>query len=123
MPYQCTLEPAFLRIVLFGFVSGADLQGLAGAVEQIERSLAVTPNRLVELSQVVDRDLNYAHIRALTERRKARMFANPVKAALVAPKPVSVGFARMDQILNDHPQTQIEIFPIPEAAEAWLLGI
>jgi hypothetical protein len=48
--------------------------------------------------------------------------ANPVKTAIVAPKPVHVGFARMFQILTDHPQIIVEVFATVVAAEAWLAG-
>jgi hypothetical protein len=49
-------------------------------------------------------------MRTFAEHRKAQTLANPVKSAAVAPQPVHVGFARMFQTLNEHPQITIEIF-------------
>ena len=37
---------------------------------------------------------------------------------LVAPKPLSLGFARMFQTLSE--QTEVEVFATLEEAEAWL---
>jgi hypothetical protein len=45
-----------------------------------------------------------------------------VKSAIVAPMPVQVGFARMFQILNDHPQIEVQLFATLAEAEAWLVS-
>jgi hypothetical protein len=34
--------------------------------------------------------------------------------------PMHVGFARMFQILFDHPQIEVQLFATPAEAEAWL---
>jgi hypothetical protein len=120
MPYSITMEPTFLRIVLRGAVTNQDLQALADALVTIEMSSAVTPHRLTDLSAVTEPQLTYPAVRAWAERRKAQMLANPVKSALVAPRPILLGFARMFQTLNEHPQITIEIFATVESAEAWL---
>lgn len=120
MPYQLTSEPDMLRIELFGILTAYDLQSIAAELEQIEGRMPVTPNRLTDATHLLNGDLNFADVFALAERRKVQNLANQIKSALVAPKPVNLGFARMFQILNDHPQIEIQIFPTCEAAEAWL---
>jgi hypothetical protein len=120
MPYTITIEPAFLRIVLYGAVTSQDLQALADAVLAIEASRAVTPHRLNDFSAMVEPYLTYAAVRAFVERRKPQTLANVVKSAMVAPRPILLGFARMFQILNEHPDITIEIFSTVEDAEVWL---
>ncbi|MEO7911135.1 MAG: hypothetical protein ABIV47_15940 [Roseiflexaceae bacterium] len=120
MPYRLTIEPGYLRITLVGQVVNQDLQSLADQLQALERELVVTPHRLTDLSAVVEPHLTYPDIRALVERRKTQLLANPIKSALVAPRPINVGFARMFQILNEHPQIDIQIFSTVEAAQDWL---
>jgi hypothetical protein len=43
-----------------------------------------------------------------------------VKSAIVAATPVQVGYARMLQMMNDHPGVTVEIFDDLPAAIAWL---
>jgi len=61
-------------------------------------------------------------VNALAERRRTVALQHPIRSAIVAPTPVSFGFARMFQTLNDHPQIAISIFSTVEAAEAWLVS-
>jgi len=120
VPYQITQERDFYRLVFFGDVTPHDLRTLVDAVAGIEASLPIAPNRLIDLSQVSGDQLTYADMLAFAEERRAQRLANPIKSAIVAPKPVNVGFARMFQILNDNPQIEIQVFASLEAAEAWL---
>ena len=120
MPYQITEEAAFFRVVFFDDMTGHDLQSLADALAAIEDALPVAPNRLTDLSQVSGRDLTYADMLAYVERRTAQRLANAVKCAIVAPRPVQLGFARMFQILSEHPQMEVALFATLEEAEAWL---
>lgn len=120
MPYHFTAEPGLLRVVLFGAVTGAELQSLAAELEKIEQALPVTPNRLTDLSQLSGSELSFPDVFAIADRRKAQKIANPVKSAFVAPNAVNIGFARMYQTLNDHPQIEIQIFSSLEDAETWL---
>jgi hypothetical protein len=122
MPYTITTDPAFLRIVLYGAVTSQDLQALADDILAIEVSQAVVPHRLNDLTDMTEPYLTYAAIRAFVERRKAQSLPNAVKSAMVAPRPILLGFARMFQTLNNHPQIEIEIFATIADAKAWLLA-
>ena len=120
MPYQLTEEAAFVRVVFFDDMTGHDLRSLADLVAAIERERAVAPNRLTDLSQITGAQLTYTNVFDFVEHRKRQQLANSVKSAIVAPRPVQLGFARMFQTLNDHPQIEIQIFPTLAEAEAWL---
>jgi hypothetical protein len=121
MPYTITSEHAFLRIVYYGVVTSRDLQAIANDVLAIEASQAIAPHRLNDFSAMTEPHLTYTAVRAFVERRPAQPLANVVKSAMVASRPVLVGFARMFQTLNNHPDIVIEIFAAVEDAEAWLI--
>jgi hypothetical protein len=120
MPYNLTAEPGLLRIVLFGALTAQELQSLAAEIEEIERGLPMAPHRLSDLSQISNPDVGFADVFAFAERRKAQSLPNRVKSALVAPRPVNLGYARMFQMLNDNPQIEIRIFGTLAEAEVWL---
>jgi hypothetical protein len=120
MPFSLNTEPGLLRIVFFDDITPADLLSLADAVEEIERALLVTPNRLIDLSQISIGGLTYLDVLAVAERRRVQRLANPVNSAIVAPRPVQVGFARMFQTLAEHPQIAIRTFSTLAEAETWL---
>jgi hypothetical protein len=122
MPHRLTLEPHFVRIELLGTIARPDLEAALADLETLERTMDRTPNRLTDLSGVIDRDLTANDIISIAARRKVTVLRNPIKSALVAPRPVSVGFSRMYQMLNEHPQIRIEVFDSVDAAVAWLVG-
>ena len=93
---------------------------LAHDLAAIEASSVIAPNRLTDLSAVSAPHPVFLDVQALANRRKIQPLANAVKSAIVAPRPIHIGFARMYQNLNNHPQITIEIFATAEDAEAWL---
>jgi hypothetical protein len=120
MSYQLTAETALFRLVFIDNITSRDLVALTQAIAALERTRSVAPNRLTDLSQVAEPHMTYADMLDFVECRKAQRLPNRVKSAIVAPRPVQFGFARMFQILNDHPQIVIQIFPTVTEAEAWL---
>jgi hypothetical protein len=115
-------EDGVLRIVMPATLTAAELDGIAAALTEIERSAAVTPHRLVDMSGVTRFQVGFTDMFALAELRRAHPPANPIRSALVASTPVQVGFARMFQTLNDHPLVDVRIFPDVDSALAWLKG-
>jgi hypothetical protein len=120
MPYTITMEPNFLRIVLHGVLTPQDLRTLAAALAAIDIQLVVAPHRLIDMRAVIAPYLTYPDVQAYTARRQAQPFANTVRVAIVAPRPIHLGFARMYQNLNEQPQVAIEIFAAVADAETWL---
>ena len=108
------------RLVFFDDITSRDLFSLIDAIVAIERGRLVVPNRLTDLSQIAEALVTFTDMLAFVERPKVHRLANSVKSAIVASRPVQVGFARMFQMLNDHPQIEIELFDTVEVAEAWL---
>jgi hypothetical protein len=121
MAYRITRELHYLRIELFGTITRGDLEMIAQELAALEATLDVTPHRLTEVQGVIDREIGFPEVLALAERRRAVRLRNPVKSAIVAAQPVSVGYARMIQTLHNHPQVEVQIFSTLEVAEAWLM--
>lgn len=106
--------------MFFGVSTRQDIQSLVNDFATIEQQSGVIPNRLIDLRQVADMDISYGDILGYAEAWKARTLANPFKCAIVASLPVHMGFARMYQTLQNHPQIEVQIFPTAALAEAWL---
>lgn len=120
MPFRPTVEPGFLRLEFHGTVTRDDLDQALEAVETAEQTAQTAPHRLSDFTNATLGELPAAHVVQLAERRKATTLNNPIKSAIVAIRPVNVGFARMFQMLNDHPQITIRIFQTEIEARAWL---
>ena len=117
-----TDDDGILRIVMPATLTPAELHGIADALTELERSAAVTPHRLVDMSGVIRFQVGFEEMFALAELRRAHPPANPIRSAWVAATAVQVGFARMFQTLNDHPLVDVRIFPDVPSALAWLKG-
>lgn len=122
MAYRLTAEPDFLRIQLTGTLTRADIAALTTELEAIEQASERIPDRLINGIGLVARELDVNDFLDLAARRKARIYKNSFRSALVAPTQVGRGFARMFQTLNDHPQIRIEVFESEREATLWLLG-
>jgi hypothetical protein len=122
MPFEISSETKLQRVKLTGRVGLGDFEELATAVEQWEQQSPVMPDRIVDLTGVTELNLDYASMLKLATRRRKLQFPNPFKSAIIARELHHVGFARMFQILQDHPQVNIQIFPDEPLARQWLGG-
>jgi len=120
MAYRVYLEGAEIRVEFSGVVTTRDFEDFAPVVEELERRPAVVPHRIGDLSKTSGMEIGFREVLALADRRKSRRFPNAFKSAIVAPQPVQLGLARMFQILNDHPQITIKIFPDVPSAQKWI---
>lgn len=120
MPYTIQVEERLVRIQMAGRLTLPELTRLAQYFGELESRSAVSPHRLLDLSKVDGVDMNFADMEDLAAQRRAAPLKNLVKSAILAPKPVLFGFARMFQTLNSHPQIQVEIFTELNSALQWL---
>jgi hypothetical protein len=102
-----------------GDVTNADLKAFAEDVVALERTQPAAPPRIVDFSGVTKLSFDFSMVRELANRRRQREFPNGYKSAIVAPDLAQFGFARMWQIINDHPRITIAIFGDRESAIAW----
>ena len=122
MSFEIQHRSNFLLVRLLAQVNSADLAAIAAEVMALEAAMPVPPNRVVDMTSVEALDLNFASMLKVVEKVRVRPLANPVKSALIARRPLEIGFARMFQSLNDHPQIEIRIVESLEAAERWFAG-
>lgn len=120
MPYEIQVEEGMVRTQMAGRLTLPELTRLAHFFGELEARSAVSPHRLLDLSKVDGVDMDFADMEELAAQRRAAPLKNLVKSAILAPKPVLFGFARMFQTLNRHPQIQVEIFTELNDALRWL---
>lgn len=121
MPYRLvTADPTLLRIELVGVITPDDLHRATRELLAFESTLSVMPNRIADLTEAEEREISAHDLMLLAQVRRAQTFPNAFRTAIVAPTDASLGFARMFQILNDHPQIEIGVFRETAEAMRWL---
>lgn len=118
MPFEISTPGNYILTRGYGIITAADLIAIANDVEPVE-ARHQTANRLTDLTAVEHFDFDFTAVSALADRRRALRHSTPIRSAIVAVKPVAIGFARMFQTLNDNPQVEIRIVSTREEAQAW----
>jgi hypothetical protein len=122
MPYRVAFDGPTVVITFFGTLMPADLERVVDDILGIEDGGRNTPPRLIDLRGITSAAVGYPEMAQLAERAIARPLSGPVRTAIVVEQPVQLGFARMFQILNQHPQVTVQIFDDEPEARAWLAG-
>jgi hypothetical protein len=121
MPIALFQKDGIVHLVFEGEVAGKDLEGMAAELEELEATMARTPNRLADLSRLTESaDITFNDVLALANRRRTLRRANASRTAIVARHPIAIAFAQMFQALNDHPLVTIELFSDQDTALEWL---
>lgn len=120
MTFSASFDGPLLVLRLSGTLTAADLEALANEVLSVEREGSYAPNRMTDLREVTDATIGYAEMSRLIDRTVARPLLTPVRSALLVTQPVQLGFARMFQILNEHPKVMLQIFEDETEAREWL---
>jgi hypothetical protein len=121
MPYQTCYDGPILVVRFFGTVTESDLVGSADEVMALEDRGRNTRPRLTDLRGISDSPVGYAEVANIADRVGYRPLASPIRSAFLVDRPVQLGFARMFQTLNRHPQVTIGIFEDEAAARHWLI--
>lgn len=114
------MENGLLLAEFHGAMSAADLLAGAAAVKALEETQAVTPPRIVDLSQVTEILVDFLTVDQFAEARAASKFKNPTRSAIVAPTDLQFGFARMYQLVSRNSDLAVEVFRDRKSAEDWL---
>jgi hypothetical protein len=120
MPFTIDRAPDLFRLTLTGIVTREDLSEIGRQTAELEDSLTVMPNRLIDMTGIESIAVGFTEVHELAERRRARTYPNGFKSALLISSELQKGYARMFQTLNDHPSIRLEIFSDRAAALAWL---
>jgi hypothetical protein len=122
MAYRLSYDGPLLLIHLSGTLTRSDLEAIGDDVLALEQGGTNAPPRLTDLREITDAAIGYAEMSQLADRSRTRPLATRVRSALLVAQPLQLGFARMFQILNEHPNVTMQIFEDERAARAWVSG-
>ena len=120
MAFDQTITNGIVCLTFHGILDAEDLRRGAELFARMEADLEPSPNRMADLSSVDRMDVDFGAVEALAAVRRIAPLKNKVKSAIIAPKPVLYGFARMFQTLNDNPAITLKIFRDRDMGWAWL---
>jgi hypothetical protein len=120
MAYRVSYDGSLVLVQFSGTLTREDLERVGNEIIALERDGANTPHRLTDFRQITDTAIGYPEMSVLAERSRARPLGAHIRSALVVERPVQMGFARMFQILNEHPQVTVRIFEDETSARAWI---
>ncbi|HEY6643256.1 hypothetical protein [Povalibacter sp.] len=119
MPFEISKETDHLLIQLSGSLSGEELLAMGRELRTLEEANPSFP-RIADLTSIETLNLGFLEIEALANVRRALVLAVPMRSALIARRPLHIGYARMFQSLNDNPRISIRIYGTREEALQWL---
>ena len=120
MPFDVKIVSGIICLTFNGSLNSDDLWRVTDLYSKIEATAEVTPDRMADISLVDKVELDFGAVEAVAALRRSAPLRNTVKSAILAPKPVLYGFARMFQTLNDNPLITLELFRDRESCWAWL---
>ena len=120
MAHRICFDGPTLTVTISGTVDADDLLAIGDAIIEIEMGGTYTPHRLVDMREIDDASIGYPEMARLVDRSRARPLHASLRSALLVAQPLQTGFARMFQILNDHPQVTVRIFEDEPSARVWL---
>ncbi len=120
MAYLVSYDGALVLVQFSGTLTREDLERVGDEIIAIEQGGANTPHRLTDFRRITETAVGYPEMSVLAERSRARPLGAHIRSALVVEQPVQMGFARMFQILNEHPQVTVRIFDDEMAARVWI---
>jgi hypothetical protein len=120
MPFETSDQGPYLYTRFFGVLTPDDLVTVAVELERLEDAARVSKDRIADVTALDEVEIAFPDVLLLANRRLSRTFTRRVKSVVVARKSVHIGFARMFQTLNEHPQIDIRIVPSMDEALKWL---
>jgi hypothetical protein len=120
MPFETFDQGPYLYTRLFGVLTPDDLVTLAAELERLEDAAGASKDRIADATSLDEVEIAFPDVLLLANRRLGRTFTRRVKSAVIARRSVHIGFARMFQTLNEHPQIEIRIVPSMDEALKWL---
>jgi hypothetical protein len=120
MPFEIELRSGLVHIKLHGPISADDLHQLAVQNRDLDATLEVTPDRVVDVSESASFSLHLGLLRTAAANQQERKLKNPFKAAIIAPTLEQYGLSRMYQMCNQHPEIKIMVFKEAASAYEWL---
>ncbi|HWI18961.1 MAG TPA: STAS/SEC14 domain-containing protein [Vicinamibacterales bacterium] len=120
MPYSIQPSAGLLTVEYSGTLTGTDIHDSINELESLVQSLEQWPDNLVDMRSIELSALTFPDLMSVAKRREAVIPPNPIRTAIVADQPATMGFARMFQSLNHNPKITIQVFGDLAEAVAWL---
>ena len=109
--------------VLFVQCHGAlTLDDLLACVQQCERFDATrsdTALHVIDFTAVQQFEIGFNEMSIVTARCNSQICRNPIRCAVVAERPLAIGFARMFELLTNHPRVEIRVLRSCDDALEW----
>lgn len=122
MPFELKELPGYFVTRCYGIVSPVDLTVMVARALEIEQTHPGGVDRITDFRDVEVFNIQYGEVSDFAKKRREQAFPRLIKSAIVADRPVAMGFARMYQTILNHPQIELRIFPTMEEALAWVTG-
>ena len=120
MPFHIQGDVQITRIILSGQFTLAEISDLGRELERVEAGFEKIPDRLTDLSAIENSGFDYPTLERLSAEHRDRAYRNRFRSAIVAPRPLDFGLARIFQTLSSNPMVDLQIFRTQAEAEAWL---
>src|ERR1043165_7736498 len=99
MALEIVRKPQYFLATFSGTMSPEDLIACAVRTAELEEATPEPLDRIADLSPVETFNMNFLAVSDLAKKRRDKRYGRIVKSALVADRPVAVGFARMYQTI------------------------
>src|SRR5512140_3223589 len=120
MALQIVQQDDYFLATFSGALTPDDLVACAERTIELEDASDVPLDRIADLTPVDSFDVDFLAVSDLAKKKRERRYSRIVKSALVADRPVAVGFARMYQTILNNPDVDVRIFPSLDEARAWV---
>lgn len=123
MSFELTQQPGHFRLRVYGVVTAQDFAQAMPQVLEIERAHPQGIDRLVDLRDVTSFSVQYADVSDFAGLRRQERLPRRVRSAIIAGRPVAVGFANMYATILNHPDVEVRVFQSEDEALAWLAEV
>jgi hypothetical protein len=120
MAVEIVPEERLVRVTFSGSLTADDLTLVIRETIQMEANLPISPDRLVDFGESTNVAVSFANVATIATARREIAPRNPIRTAIVVYNAAQRGYARMFQIVNDHPLVTVRIFESREDAKEWL---
>ena len=120
MPFELTQHPGHFRLRVHGVVTAQDFAAAMPQIVALERAHPQGIDRLVDLRDVTSFNVQYADVSDFAGLRRQERLPRRARSAIIAGRPVAVGFANMYATILNHPDVDVRVFQTEEDALAWL---
>jgi hypothetical protein len=103
MPIEIQDRGEYLFGRLYGVISRADLVSVARELQLLEAATLRPKDRVFDLTQIESLEVGFPEVFTLARERGVREVTDRIRSAIIASRPIQVGYARMFEMLNDNP--------------------